>query len=150
MICKDERRLRVGVPGCGPIAQFAHFDSCAKARNAELHAICDVAGDLVARMASIWQPARSYGDYDAMLADRELEAVIMTTSDSYHLPAALLAFHTSKHVLCEKRIGGGGGGRRAAGGGRGYGRQAVAGRPYEALRSRVGGRPCLRYLADGH
>ena len=50
-IAKEERRLRVGVLGCGPIAQFAHFESCQKARNADLHAICDVAGDLVERMA---------------------------------------------------------------------------------------------------
>ena len=51
MPAKAERLLRVGVLGCGPIAQFAHFESCAKARNAELYAICDVAADLLARMA---------------------------------------------------------------------------------------------------
>ena len=51
MIKKRERRLRVGVLGCGPIAQFAHFESCQKARNADLYAICDVAADLVERMA---------------------------------------------------------------------------------------------------
>ena len=36
---KDERLLRVGMLGCGPIAQAAHFDACTKARNATLHAI---------------------------------------------------------------------------------------------------------------
>ena len=50
MIAKDERCLRIGVLGCGPIAQFAHFDACRKARNAELHAICDLADDLRRRM----------------------------------------------------------------------------------------------------
>ena len=48
---KDEKRLRVGVLGCGPIAQAAHFECCAKARNADLYAICDVADDLRERMA---------------------------------------------------------------------------------------------------
>ena len=43
---KDNRLLRVGVLGCGPIAQAAHFESCTKACNAELYAICDVADDL--------------------------------------------------------------------------------------------------------
>ena len=43
---KEARRLRIGVLGCGPIAQFAHFETCAKARNADLYAICDVADDL--------------------------------------------------------------------------------------------------------
>ncbi len=32
----DDRRLKVGILGCGPIAQAAHFESAAKARNAEL------------------------------------------------------------------------------------------------------------------
>ena len=52
---KDERRLRIGVLGCGPIAQAAHFESCAKARNADLYAICDVADDLRERMAAIFR-----------------------------------------------------------------------------------------------
>ena len=50
---KDSRLLRIGILGCGPIAQFAHFDACRKARNAELYAICDVAEDLLARLDGI-------------------------------------------------------------------------------------------------
>ena len=105
MIRKDERRLRVGILGCGPIAQFAHFESCVKARNADLYAICDVAEDLVARMAATYEPARSYHDYDAMLADPELEAVIVATSDTFHVAAAQRALAAGKHVLCEKPLG---------------------------------------------
>ena len=102
---KQERRLRVGVLGCGPIAQAAHLESCAKARNADLHAICDVAPDLLARMACTWEPTRAYGDYAAMLADPELEAVIVATADAFHVPAATAALRAGKHVLCEKPLG---------------------------------------------
>ena len=42
MPAKDDKRLRVGVLGCGPIAQAAHFESCTKACNADLYAICDL------------------------------------------------------------------------------------------------------------
>ena len=105
MIQKDSRLLRVGVLGCGPIAQFAHFVSAAKARNAELYAICDVAEDLVQRMGDTWQPRRRYHDYDAMLADDAVEAVIIATSDAFHVPAALRALAAGKHVLCEKPVG---------------------------------------------
>lgn len=105
MIQKDARRLRVGVLGCGPIAQFAHFESCVKARNADLYAICDAAPDLLARMQATWQPVRAYGDYDAMLADPEIEAVIVATSDAFHVPMSIRALEAGKHVLCEKPIG---------------------------------------------
>lgn len=99
---KEERRLRVGVLGCGPIAQAAHFESCTKARNADLYAICDVADDLRERMAWIHAPEKSFADYDAMLADPDLDAVIVATSDAFHVPASIRALEAGKHVLCEK------------------------------------------------
>ncbi|NJM84622.1 MAG: Gfo/Idh/MocA family oxidoreductase [Tabrizicola sp.] len=104
MPAKDQRLLRVGVLGCGPIAQAAHFEACTKARNAALHAICDVADDLRDRMAATHAPTRSFSDYDAMLADPDLEAVVIATSDAFHVPAALRALQAGKHVLCEKPL----------------------------------------------
>ncbi len=102
---KEDRLLRVGVLGCGPIAQFAHFDACRKARNAELYAICDVADDLLERMAAVHQPRVTYRDFDRMLADPQVEAVVLATADQYHVPLALKALAAGKHVLVEKPLG---------------------------------------------
>jgi predicted dehydrogenase len=99
---KEERLLRIGVLGAGPIAQAAHFESCNKARNAELYAICDIAEDLRERMAATHRPARTFGDYAAMLADPALEAVIVATADAFHVEASRAALEAGKHVLCEK------------------------------------------------
>lgn len=105
MIQKENRLLRIGVLGCGPIAQAAHFDACRKARNAELYAICDVAEDLLERMAAIHQPAVTYRDFDRMLADPRVEAVIVAAADQYHVPLCLKAVAAGKHVLVEKPLG---------------------------------------------
>jgi predicted dehydrogenase len=70
-----------------------------------LFAICDVAPDLLARMAATHAPARTYSEYEAMLADPEVEAVIVATSDTYHVEAARAALLAGKHVLCEKPLG---------------------------------------------
>jgi len=102
---KESRLLRIGVVGCGPIAQFAHFEACRKARNAELYAICDVAPDLVARMAALHAPRAAYHDYAAMLADPQVEAVIIATADQFHVPLAMEALAAGKHVLVEKPLG---------------------------------------------
>jgi predicted dehydrogenase len=99
------RRLKVGVLGAGQIAQAAHFESCAKAVNADLYAICDVAEDLCKRMAMTHGAERAYFDYAQMLADPEVDAVIIATSDAFHVPATKLALEAGKHVLCEKPIG---------------------------------------------
>jgi predicted dehydrogenase len=101
----EGRLLKVGILGCGPIAQAAHFESAAKARNAELYAICDVADDLRERMAAIHAPRRTFRTYSEMLADPDVDAVVIATADAFHVPAAREALSAGKHVLTEKPIG---------------------------------------------
>ncbi len=101
----EVRRLKIGVLGCGPIAQAAHFESANKAKNVELYAICDVADDLRQRMAATYAPRRDFRDYSEMLADPELDAVIVAISDAFHVAAATEALKAGKHVLCEKPVG---------------------------------------------
>jgi predicted dehydrogenase len=105
MIVKDDHCVGIGVLGCGPIAQFAHFDACRKAGNAELYAICDLADDLRERMAEIHQPKVVYSNFDAMLADPKVKAVIIAIADQFHVAAALKAIEAGKHVLVEKPLG---------------------------------------------
>ena len=100
-----QRQLRVGVLGCGPISQFAHLDACHKARNAELYALCDLSRDLLDRMTAVHQPRASYLDYDDMLADPQVEAVIVATADPFHVPLVRRAVAAGKHVLVEKPLG---------------------------------------------
>jgi len=100
----DHAEVNIGVLGCGQIAQAAHFESCAKARNARLYAICDVADDLRDRMVAMHAPDRAYADYDAMLDDPAVDAVIVATADAFHVPASIRALEHGKHVLCEKPL----------------------------------------------
>lgn len=105
MPAKQEKRLRVGVLGAGQIAQAAHFESCTKAANADLYAICDVADDLREQMAITHGAEKTYNDYDRMLADPDIDAVIIATADAFHVPASIRALEAGKHVLCEKPVG---------------------------------------------
>jgi hypothetical protein len=47
---------------------------------------------------------RIYYDYD-MPADESVPAVLVATSEAFHVPAAMLALSAGKHVPCEKAIG---------------------------------------------
>jgi predicted dehydrogenase len=102
---KEDRLLRVGVLGAGLIAQAAHLEACQKARNVELYALCDAAKDLVDRIASAYEPKRTFTDYDAMLADQRVEAVIVAIADQFHVPMTIRAVEAGKHVLVEKPLG---------------------------------------------
>jgi len=102
---KDGRLLRVGVLGCGPISQYAHFESAQKAHNAALFAVCDADEGLARRFGSFYDAEKTYFSYDDMLADPEVEAVVIGISDAFHVPASMKALEAGKHVLCEKPIG---------------------------------------------
>jgi predicted dehydrogenase len=102
---KDDRRLRIGLLGCGPISQAAHLDAIRKARNANLYAICDVAEDLTGRLAAIYQPEAVYNDFAAMLADPHVEAVVIAVADQFHVPLCRQALAAGKSVLVEKPLG---------------------------------------------
>src|SRR5215471_8655017 len=102
---KETRRLRLGLLGCGPISQAAHLDAIRKARNADLYAICDIAPDLTGRLAAIYQPEAVYNDFGAMLADPQVEAVVIAVADQFHIPLCRQALAAGKSVLVEKPLG---------------------------------------------
>jgi predicted dehydrogenase len=102
---KEEHSLRVGILGCGPISQFAHLESAQKARNVVLRAVCDADESLAQRFGTFYDAKKIYLNYDEMLADDSLDAVIIATSDAFHVPAARKALAQGKHVLCEKPLG---------------------------------------------
>ncbi|MBB6670802.1 Gfo/Idh/MocA family protein [Cohnella nanjingensis] len=98
-------KLKIGVLGCGLISQAAHLEAVVRASNADLYAICDVAEDLLERMNAVHRPQVAYSDYDQMLADPQVEAVIIGIADKFHVPMALKAVRAGKHVLVEKPLG---------------------------------------------
>jgi predicted dehydrogenase len=69
---------------------------------AELAWLCDLSNEHLARFESRYPEARLTADFDEMLADDSLEAVIVATPVVTHAELAKRALEAGKHVLVEK------------------------------------------------
>ncbi len=69
---------------------------------AELTWLCDMSEEQRARFAQRFPQARVTGDFEEMLADPELEAVVVATPAVTHFELAKRALQAGKHVLVEK------------------------------------------------
>ncbi len=99
------RRIRIGVVGCGPIAQAGHLPAVVKAKNAQLYAIADRSERLRSYAAAVHEPVVVYDDATTLFADPNVDAVIIAVADQFHIPLSIQAISAGKHVLVEKPLG---------------------------------------------
>jgi predicted dehydrogenase len=95
-------QLRLGVIGCGRIAQVAHLPAVAKAESVELCAVCDTSPHLANAMAERYGVA-AHVDVPGLLGDR-IDAVLVAVPDRFHAPVVMQALQARKHVIVEKPI----------------------------------------------
>ena len=94
-------RLRVGVIGCGLIAQVMHLPYLRELSDRfTLTAVCDISDDVRATCAREYGVPEQYSSWQELIA-RPLDAVLVLTSGS-HAPIAIAAARAGLHALVEK------------------------------------------------
>jgi predicted dehydrogenase len=95
------RRLKVGVVGCGLIAQVMHLHYLRElAEQFEIVALCDLSEAVRSACARDYGVKQTFADWRELIAC-EVDAVIILTSGS-HAPIAIAAAEGGRHVLVEK------------------------------------------------
>ena len=97
-------KLRLGLLGCGGIAQIAHLEAIRKAHNVEFVALCDAAQDICKEVGARHHVPKLYFDHGAFLADGDFDAVLIPVAHHFHAPLAIAALEAGKHVLVEKPL----------------------------------------------
>jgi len=93
-------KIRVGVVGCGLVAQIAHLPYLQELSHLfEISALCDLSPSLVDQLGRRYNVPGRYLDYRELL-EHDLDAVFVLTRD--HAPVAIAAAERGKHVLVEK------------------------------------------------
>ncbi len=97
------RRLAWGILGTGNIAHtFAR--GLAQSQTGRLAAVASRSPAKAEEFAREFGAPRSYGSYDELLADPEIEAVYISLPNHLHARWTVRAAQAGKHILCEKPL----------------------------------------------
>lgn len=95
--------LKLGIVGCGGIANNKHLPSIAEAGGAEVVAFCDLIRDRAEETAKKYgtPDAQIFTDYKELIA-LDLDAVYVCTPNRSHCEISVAAMKAGHHVMCEK------------------------------------------------
>ena len=93
--------VRIGVIGCGKIAQVRHIPEYEANPDARVVALFDANAER-ARALAAEHGCRACATLEELLAADDVDAVSVCTSNATHAQAAIAALRAGKDVLCEK------------------------------------------------
>jgi len=96
-------KVGVAVVGVGFVGGQAHTPSLKKIEGSELVALCARTEKRVKPLAEQYD-VKYYLDYDKLLEDPRVHAVVLAVPTPLHFNAAIKAIKKGKHVLCEMPI----------------------------------------------
>ena len=93
--------LRIGIIGCGKIAQVRHIPEYQENPNTEVVGYYDLNQERASALAERFG-GKAYKSLDELLANSEIDAVSVCVANIGHAEASIKALQAGKHVLCEK------------------------------------------------
>ena len=93
--------VKIGIIGCGKIAQVRHIPEYLANPNAEVYGFYDINPDRAKELARKYN-GKAYPTWEAMLSDPEITAVSVCAANHVHGEITVAALRAGKHVLCEK------------------------------------------------
>ncbi|WP_054955552.1 Gfo/Idh/MocA family protein [Paenibacillus dakarensis] len=95
---------RIGIIGCGGIANGKHLPSLSKLKNVQLVAFCDIIESRAEEAAAKFgiEGAAVYTDYTELLKDSTIDIVHVLTPNDAHASISIASLEAGKHVMCEK------------------------------------------------
>ena len=103
MISKDSI-IKIGIIGCGGIANGKHMPNIKQVPGVEMVAFCDIIVERAEEAAKNYgtPDAKVYADYKELLKDETIDVVHVCTPNRSHSFITVDALEAGKHVMCEK------------------------------------------------
>lgn len=97
-------KVKWGILGTANIARWAAIPGMQKAEHCDMYAIAGRSAEKAAEFAETYGFRKSFGSYQELIDDPEVQAVYIPLPNDLHLPWVLAALKAGKHVLCEKPL----------------------------------------------
>src|SRR3954447_26284222 len=98
------QRLRVGLIGAGENTRRRHIPGLRALPDVEIVAVCNRRPSSTERTAREYAIPRTYETWQQVVADPDVDAVVVGTWPYLHCPITLAALEAGKHVLTEARM----------------------------------------------
>jgi inositol 2-dehydrogenase len=96
--------LKVGLAGVGRMGRVYAQNLAQRVPNARLTAVADHHPDLVKSVAEEFGIPRVYTSHEELVADRNIDAIVIVTSTSTHKDVIIAAAAAGKAIFCEKPL----------------------------------------------
>ena len=93
--------FKVGIIGCGKIAQIRHIPEYAANPEVELAGFYDINTERTKELAEKYN-GTAYSSYQELLEEETIDAVSICSANQTHATITIDALRAGKHVLCEK------------------------------------------------
>lgn len=94
-------KVKVGIIGCGKIAQVRHIPEYVSNSDVCLYGLFDINKERAEELAEKYG-CKAYASYEELLTDPEIDAVSVCVANNAHAEISIAAMKAGKHVLCEK------------------------------------------------
>ena len=98
------KQLNIGIIGAGRIGKVHMQSITYNVPTAKVLGITDVFKDGLQELADKYGIEKVYNDYKEMLADKDIDAVLVCSSTDTHADISIEAAQAGKHVFCEKPV----------------------------------------------
>ncbi|MBI3822714.1 MAG: Gfo/Idh/MocA family oxidoreductase [Planctomycetes bacterium] len=98
------KRIRIGLIGAGANTRLRHIPGLLAIEGVEIAAVCNRRPESTRAIASEFKVPRCYETWELLVADRDLDAVVIGTWPYLHCPITVAALQAGKHVLTEARL----------------------------------------------
>ena len=99
-----EPALRIGLIGAGDNTRRRHIPGLRAVSGVELVGVANRTPESTARVAKEFAIPQQYPDWQALVADERIDAVVIGTWPNLHSEVTCAALAAGKHVLCEARM----------------------------------------------